>query len=228
MRNMIATTSPTVFVLTDWNAEKKSNTSLEQFMVDVDPPNSSPKKWVPILYGVQEWERSNWEAAQINPITADYIDTKQLILVFDGSDPWSGQIEVFDRLGPLKFNQIIDKVVHVMQLENWLRIGGKIYDENAKDFPDLKEELQIIGKQIADLKEKKVDLPRCVKYLSGHVEHLLFKNYECSDQEKEQVISNVYSSRRTPLKTEELCGLIEDKKFKSKAEMIEKTSEGLI
>jgi hypothetical protein len=139
---MTATSSSTVFVLTDWDAEKKMNTARELFMVDTDSPSLlHKKKMVQILHGVQEWNRSDWEAAKINAPTAKYIDTKQLILVFDGSDPWSGRIDVEDCFGRIEFNQIIDKVPHVEILEKWLIIGNSIGHDKAKCFPYLDREL---------------------------------------------------------------------------------------
>jgi hypothetical protein len=216
-----ASPSPEVFVLTDWDAENKYITSSMSFIVDDDSPSPSRrKKQVHILYGVQEWKRSNWEAAQIDSIIAGYIDTKQLILVFDGDNPWSGRIEVFDRLGQLKFNQIIDKVIHIEILRNWLNIGEKMIHEKAKHSPS-EQELKIIREQIIALEEGKVDLPRCVSCMPGRMEHLLVNHYKCSDEEKDQIILNMYSSRRTPSKTEEIGELIE-KKTLTKEEIIEK------
>jgi hypothetical protein len=221
MKNMTATSSSTVFVLTDWDAEKKMNTARELFMVDTESPSLlHKKKMVKILHGVQEWNRSDWEAAKINPPTAKYIDTKQLILVFDGSDPWSGRINVEDRFGRIEFNQIIDKVSHVEILEKWLVIGNSIGHDEAKDFPCLEQELQIIEGQIKALEEGKVDLPRCLNCFPDHIKHILKKDYDFSSEEQAQIIAKMFSSRRTPSEIEKIDQSIQDKTL-SREEIVE-------
>jgi hypothetical protein len=219
MKNMTATSSSTVFVLTDWDAEKKMNTTRHSFIV-YDPQSVHYKeKWVPILDGVQEWKRSDWEAAKIDPISK-YINTKQLILVFDGDDPWSGRIEVEDRFGSIAFNQIIYKVTHVEILEKWLTIGKSMAHDEAKDFPCLEQELQIIEEQIKSLKEGKVDLPRHVRCFPDHIKLTLKNYYDFSAEEQAQIIAKMFSSRRTPSEIEKIDRSIEAKTL-SREEIVE-------
>jgi hypothetical protein len=220
MKNMTATSSSTVFVLTDWDAERKMTTVRLSFIVDTDSPSPILKqKMVPILHGVQEWKRSDWEAAKIGPIS-EYINTKQLILVFDGDDPWSGRIDVEDRFGRIEFNQIIDKVPHVGVLEDW-HIKGKLMSfEEAKHFSNLDWELNVIEKQIKALKENNVDLPRIVNCFPEGVKPILKEYYNFSTEEQKQIVSKMFSSRRTPSKIEEIGQLIKDKTL-SREEIVE-------
>jgi hypothetical protein len=203
--NMDTTISPTVFVLTDWKAAKRSNTGSQVFMVDT-PGSLLKKRKVHIGHGIQQLERSFWETAQIDSSScfSECVSTKQLILVFDGSDPWSGRIEVSDRFGRIEFNQIVNNVVDIEILENWLSTGKCMSHEEAKHFPNLEQELQVIREQIIALKEDKVELPGTVNYLPGHMKYILGSRYNFSDEEQEKIVSNMYTFRRTSSQIEKM------------------------
>jgi hypothetical protein len=119
-------------------------------------------------------------------------------------------------------------LVDIEILENWLSTGKCMSHEEAKHFPNLEQELQVIREQIIALKEDKVELPGTVNYLPGHMKYILGSRYNFSDEEQEQIVSNMYTFRRTSSQIEKMCQLIESDLLITKEKIIEITSEGLV
>ena len=149
-----------VFVLTNWSGMNAHSKGPVREMV----PNrqKGTQKWatVSIRYGVNRFEREDWEYMRALPHVAEWIEASQLVLVVDGDQilkDFVGNSRGFAGAS-ISFQDVVKRTYNLEYLKVWRTFGATLASKKSND--DEFQSLQrIIEEQISGLEKGDIKLP---------------------------------------------------------------------